>query len=312
MSAKSAQLIVIILFRRARWHLKAISLFILLSALPALAQIENNSSSIEEFNAQVEAREQTHYQKFQSVWFAFLENKTQQIPSDLTPAFVRKATENFLTMTGGLKAKFAQASRTNDFVFTLTKPDDDPYRKASFHRSHRSIFMDLETVESKEWLILFVHEVAHSLDSELLDALPIYNDEAYIKELSAYGKANGTLSNLPLQDRKRLDNWLLAGLNRGFLAEYRAWLLTLVIYEEGLRDGTFSPSPWLEQLKNSKSKNDNMRTHILRYLSPSWTDPTEEIFEHPFIQEALRNLRRKLNADPSLVKLGAIEKLLTP
>lgn len=289
---------------------KSVSFFILIFAFSAFAQVEQRDLSVEEFNRQAQQRKNVDYQNFQNQWFSYLRGETKQIPEQHSPAFVRQATEEFLLLSGGLKAQFAQASRENDFGFTFLQPDDDPYRKASFHRTHRSIYMNIERLTASEWLILFVHEVAHSLDSELVAALPIYNDEAYIKELDAYGKANGKWADMAVSEQQRLEKWLIAGLNRGFLAEYRAWLLTAVIYEEGLQQGVFAPSPWLEELKNSKPAKTSMQTHVLRYLSPSWVDPTEGIFSYSFIQEALHKLRQQLDANPSSVKLGAIEKLL--
>jgi hypothetical protein len=170
--------------------------------------------------------------------------------------------------------------------------------------------MNIEQMTANEWLIFFVHEVAHSLDSELLAALPIYNDETYIKELAAYGKSNGRLADLSKSEQQRLENWLIAGLNRGFLAEYRAWLLTEAIYEESRQQGILSSSAWLEELRNSKPANSSMRDYVLHYLSSSWVDPTEGIFSYPFIQQALLRIRQKLVADPSSVNLGAIGHLL--
>ncbi len=266
--------------------------------------------SIEQYNLKIEADLFRSYSKFKSEWMTFLNNKTDIIPDNLTPAWARKATEEYLYLSGGLKAKFALASQQNNFGFTLKKPIDEPMRKAGFHRTHRSIFIDIQQMNANEWLMTFVHEVAHSLDSELIGALDIYNNEKYIIFLHQLGQKNIKLSELDMRQRQYLDNWLMAGLNRGFLAEYRAWLLTYVIYNEGLKDSTFKNITWLDQLVATKPIAENINSHILKQLSKSWSNPTAGVFSYPFVQSALLELRKKIETNPGLVKMGYIKKLV--
>jgi hypothetical protein len=267
--------------------------------------------TIQEFNDRHDAENQRRYRQFETEWLKFLRRETSQIPTSVDPAWARKATEDYLQSTGPLKAKFAVASRNNHYGFTFQHPDDDDSsRKASFHRTQRSIFMDIDRLSANEWLIDFVHEVTHSLDSEIIDALDIYNDRELIQQLAEYGQKHVQLTDLSSAERARLDRWLLAGLNRGFLSEYRAWLLTYFIYEEGLRDGTFKPVAWLEDLQRTCPPRTSMQVHVFRSLSRSWVDPKTDLFSYPYIQQALAELRRKLWANPDLVELGNIGALL--
>ena len=285
-------------------RIKVISLIFLSST--CFSQIP----TIEEFNRQEAKVQQEEQNSFDIFWFGILKNKSEIPHKQFRPSRLRRSTENFLYNTGGLKAKFAEASRSNTYGFTLTRPDDENSRKAGFHRSRKSIFMDIGQMTSNEWLMIFVHEVSHSLDSELINSLDIYNNEVLVKYFSELGAKNTALTELSKNDRELLNTWLMAGLNRGFLAEYRAWLLTYLIYDEGLKDGTFAPIDWLENLKNSKPAGLDVRVYILRSLSPDWTDPVDGIFAHQFIKDALRQLRQRIFNNPLEVKMDDIEKLI--
>jgi hypothetical protein len=265
--------------------------------------------TIEEFNQRRAEEKARRYLLFQEDWFHYLKGEKTDLPTSLPPAWVRQATEELLISSGGLKAAFGRASRENTYGFTLTRPSDDPSREASFHRAYQSIFTDIHVSDRNHWFLNFIHEVAHSLDSELRDAIDIYRDPD-MHEWLKNENSDVRLEELSPTERARLDRWLLAGLNRGFLAEYRAWLLTYHVYEEGLQDGTFKPDPVWEALKASCPQGTEMRTHLLRTLSPEWVDPAIGPFKPYFIREALKALREKLDANPALVNLGAMAPLI--
>jgi len=286
-----------------RWQILS-AIFIFFSAAYSPAQ------TIEEYNAKIDAEKKAAYEDFSHQWQNFLTGQTQETPRPLSPALARKSTEEYLTATGGLKKVFAEASRKNTYGFTFKRPADDPLRTASFHRGYNSIFIDVQNIPSNDWLLRFVHEVSHSLDSELYNSIDIYNNEALFQTLNSWGQQGRSLNELSPELRKQLDTWLMAGLSRGFLGEYRAWLATMVLYEEGLKDGTFKEFEWLEEIKKSRPPEISMRVHLLRFLSPSWEDPKKEIFSHAFIQQALKELRQKLVDHPERIPLGNLGQLL--
>lgn len=276
-------------------------LFLIAFSSYGLAQ----SLSVADFNAQLAEEAHQVYTQFREQWILFLKEKST-LPKLVTPASARKATEEYLASTGGLKQKLAQASSQNQFGFTFKRPVDDPIRSASYHRAYNSIFIDIENVSPQAWLVRFVHEIAHSLDSEMYASLKVYNDEEFLKNLEVYGEKKVALKSLDAVTRKKLDQWLIAGLNRGLLGEYRAWLVTLLIYNEGLQDGTFSEMKWLEEIKKSQPVGVSLSVHLFRYLSPSWIDPTEGWFAYEYIQQALLELRQKLLDDPTQIKMGQL------
>lgn len=268
--------------------------------------------SITEFNQIQEQERQRDYQEFKTQWFKYLRGEISYKDQFKTtsPYLVRRATEDYLIVSGGLKSRFALASKNNTFGLTFKRPVDEHQRKASFHRITRSIFMDIDQMSANEWLVLFIHEVAHTLDSELIEAIAIYNNKDTFDRWTEFGNKNISLNQLDADTRTLLDQWLTAGLNRGFLSEYRAWLMTYLVYEEALKDGLIKPDPWLEDLKKNKPQGLDIQTYIFRHLSSSWIDPSDYIFKHTFIQQALKELRIKLYNDPHLIKLGQFEKII--
>lgn len=261
--------------------------------------------SIAEYVKIEKERENQKYQTFKEQWFDFL-NEKRSIPHYESEYHVRKATEEFLISKGGLREKLGRASQKNTYGFSFSRAAKDE-RQASFHRSHKSIFIDNENIEGSEWLILFVHEVAHSLDSEMFDSLSVFNDANTLKKIEKISKEQNKISD---EEAVLLEKWLSAGLDLGFLAEYRAWLLTYLIYEEAVEEGTIRSNDWLEEIRQKRPANIPLNTYIYRTLSPSWRDPSERLFSSPVVKEALTTLRKKLYNDPNKVKLGQIGELI--
>lgn len=261
--------------------------------------------SIAEYVKIEKERENQKYQTFKEQWFDFL-NEKRTIPHYESEYHVRKATEEFLIEKGGLRERLGRASQKNTYGFSFSRAADDE-RQASFHRAHKSIFIDTENIEGSEWLLLFVHEVAHSLDSEMFDSLSVFNDAKTLRQIE---KISQTKRELSIEESALLEKWLSAGLDLGFTAEYRAWLLTYLVYEEGIEDATINQSDWLEEIRQKRPANIPLNTYIYRTLSPSWRDPSERLFSSPVVKEALTTLRKEFYNDPNKVKLGQIGKLI--
>jgi hypothetical protein len=170
--------------------------------------------------------------------------------------------------------------------------------------------MNIGELDKNSWLITLVHELAHAKDDVMFDSLKNFNQPELTKKIVEWSNAGMNYRELALTDQDKIKSWLLAGLQRGFLAEYRAWLLTYFAYQEGILHGTFQPIPWLEKIKESKPSNLSIELHILQYLSPSWKDPKTEIFAHPLVQETLTQLRADLLNNPCQIDLGEIGKVI--
>jgi len=114
-------------------------------------------------------------------------------------------------------------------VLTPTFVDKNLEFKAGFHRGLGSLVFNIDRIPASEWFIVFIHELLHSLDSEL----------AIDSEKYANSKIPALLSQLEIQGRTpsspelaEIEAWFKAGLGRGLFTEYRTWVPTLLIYRE--------------------------------------------------------------------------------
>lgn len=170
-------------------------------------------------------------------------------------------------------------------------------KKAGFHRGNHSIYMDFSKIPPSDWLLIFTHEYAHSLDSTLSESMPVFSDPGIQRKILSILKINHSSSPLSEEATQTIDYWLMAGLNRGFLAEVRAWALSFEIYEEMKKNKADFKIDWLEDILKQKMNSENWIAFSIRYLSPRFKDPTgaseEEgvLFKSPLILERLSQLR---------------------
>ncbi len=272
---------------------------------------QNTGVSIDKFNQINETNEMQNYNIFRNKWIDFLNFTSFENPPKNNPTWGRKVIEGYLESTGGLKRNFAKAlEAVQIFSVSFERPSDEfsSSRSGGYHRGTKIAFDDPAIFNPQNVLKTYIHEGAHRLDSELNGSLKVYNDPIFIQNILEKINTNAQLNSQDLTD---LNSWLIAGLNRGFLGEYRAWLLTFMLYKEGRQDGTFKePIDWLEDLMIAQPKNLDDRVYIFRHLSPTWTDPSEGIFSHNLIQAQLAQLRARLYANPLQVQLGKIGEIL--
>lgn len=173
--------------------------------------------------------------------------------------------------------------------------------KAGFHRGEHSIFMDFSKIPANDWLLVFAHEYAHSLDSTLSSAVPVFEDPNLRKKITTLAARTDSPALLSAAELRDLDRWLIAGLDRGFLAEVRAWALSYEIYTEGLADGAWKPIAWMEEMLRDRIPGETSIHLAIRYLSPRFTDPEGDsragvLFTRPLVATRLKQIRLKIEA----------------
>lgn len=167
-----------------------------------------------------------------------------------------------------------------------------------FHRGRRSIFIDFTQIPPNEWMLIFIHESAHSLDDTLKQAVSVYADtqNVLVPSFAPYLQYSDAAF-LPISVKKNLDTWLMAGLNRGLLAEARAWSVTLNLYREGVKANLWQPISWLEEMGSDQRAGESTYMAVLHKLSPAFPDPNKDIFSTPLIQSELKRIRQQLLAE---------------
>jgi hypothetical protein len=177
-------------------------------------------------------------------------------------------------------------------------------------RGSGSIFMNFALIDPNEWLVILSHELLHSLDETLSSAIGRYSNSDEVSEFVSSSKSSSDPQALNSSERRDLDSWLTAGLDRGFLAEYRAWTVTFEIYQEGLAEGLWSNISWLDAILRKKPKEQSLSLFTLLYLDPAFPDPTDGIFSVKLIQSELSHVRQVIRTSAPPPSLGNIGELL--
>jgi hypothetical protein len=169
-------------------------------------------------------------------------------------------------------------------------------------RGSGSIFMSFDQIDPREWLAVFIHEFAHSLDRRIPDAIAEFHRPSEVAWLAReLGGVVVQPEDLSPAARSRLDRWLMAGLDRGFLAEYRAWSVTFKLYEDGLREGMWEAIPWMERVLARRRPKQSLKALVYDALDPSFSDPgySAGLFSLLVVKTELWRIRALLRGSPA-------------
>ena len=152
--------------------------------------------------------------------------------------------------------------------------------KGGFHRGNNSIFMNVTKTGSSEWLFILLHELFHALDEKLYSATAILSELETFKNIMRMTSEKTNFVELTSAEDELLTRWVLAGLDRGLHAEYRAWEFGFSVYEKGFSEGLWGKIPFVEQVLSFKDKNESMKSFVYRYLSERAMTPKEEVLKN--------------------------------
>lgn len=164
-------------------------------------------------------------------------------------------------------------------------------RPAGFDRNTRGVFFNLFQINSSDYSVYLIHEFAHAFDPELNSAIDLFNDSALTETIASFVRAKASYESLSNEQKHQVDRYVLAGLNRGLLAELRAWVTTSELYLELLRHQEQKPVDFLDPiLGSSRDLNRSQLTQIWwDYLLKNFTRPNEGLFASPLLQSAVES-----------------------
>lgn len=177
---------------------------------------------------------------------------------------------------------------------------------AGVQRAINSIYMDFSKIDPDDWLIVFVHEVLHAVDDQIFIGVQGYADTTLIQHFVQLSLQLQSYDQLSKEDSDSLKRWLMFGLDRGLLAEYRAWSATLLIYEVGLIEGLWNHRGWLDQIIVQQKQSESLPYFTYHYLDERSADPTDDLFSNPLIASSLKELRAQLRRSPLPPPLGVL------
>ena len=237
------------------------------------------------------------------------EDLMQRVSYSLRDSFFQGSVQD-LVKSKGHKARLADLISSGKFeMFRLVghlKPEqaDPGSGSGGFHRGRRSIFMDFTKIDPKDWLLIFSHEIIHSVDSVLKTAVDIFGSLAVSKKVNQMSRDFSDPQALSKDDRAALDTWLVAAYDRGFFAEVRAWAVTIALYQEGRKDGTFVSLPWMEDILKKKKQGESIQDFTTRFLDPNFYDPKDGQFAAPLVQKEIKVLREQIRNGQRKIVFG--------
>jgi hypothetical protein len=174
----------------------------------------------------------------------------------------------------------------------------DPQLVAGVARGTKLLFASVLEIPPEEWNMILVHEIAHIVD-DALDAAVKQWQSNDLKEKALAERENFLQSSpIRIDDFPNSRVWLSAGLNRGFLAEYRAWVITSVIYESLRAKSLQVDLNWMREISAAGMTISELKVRVFKYLDSRFFDSVENtesnILNKPPFANILQILRQEL------------------
>ena len=192
-----------------------------------------------------------------------------QIQTNFSSLFLRFSAERLTQSKSTRVQSYAQSileHLDSGLVFPmkldLHLASDYTTRPAGFDRSTRGVFFNLFQIHAQDYSIYLIHEFAHALDPRLGAAIDRFNDESLTSQIAEWVKQKRVYTSLSTEEKRQVDAYVLAGLDRGLFAEWRAWLTTSELYLELLKNNEQQPIAFLDLILGS---NRNLNSYLIYY-----------------------------------------------
>ncbi len=161
-----------------------------------------------------------------------------------------------------------------------------------------SIYVDVSKVSYQDWYVVLAHELFHNLDSKTNEAIKTFSDAKTVERAVALASSHSSVKELGREDLDFIKTWIFAGLNKGLLAEYRAWVFTDELYRAGKKENLWPLISWLEDAIGGDDLTQEQRNrNILKELLRRKIDPKKRgPFKWPLIREVHQLIISELNA----------------
>jgi hypothetical protein len=206
-----------------------------------------------------------------------------------------------------------RASESGNLIFRLAGDQFAPpptELKAGFHRGSGSIFMDVTRIHASEWLVILAHELLHDVDMMIPAAVRKYSDVQIAIRLIERAKSTSLPSDLSDDERRMFKDWIQAGMDRGLLAEARAWTITILVYQDGLNEGLWGRIAWLDAVMSERRPNEPWERFSLRFLAARSAQPRESVFAHALSRNLLDEVKSELLNGLRPLEFGSLAPFL--
>lgn len=240
-----------------------------------------------DFNLLKEILSESEQDQFFRVFNPVLYNKTLEalrtIDSPTLKPIVKKYLEN----------KDKVPFRLIDFEDS----DELQAKRGGFHKKTGIFVMNPSKVQRLDWLFVFIHELFHAEDERLRHSAYEYLSAQNAKKMAIL------LGELKLRDPRQgewqeIKDHVYLGLERGFLAEYRAWLLTYRVYIEGGFNYPGMGVSWMNDLLDFNQNARPLHVFIFDFLKSKTKTPTSDdnwLFKHKWYEKAYEEVMDELS-----------------
>jgi hypothetical protein len=173
---------------------------------------------------------------------------------------------------------------------------------AGYVRGLHMVVVRYNELDRASWLTIFIHELSHYLDQKLTDAVTeavaLQNAHPTITvELVQIAQKVEQKSEISPEEAALVDQWIGLALERGMMAEIRAWTRTYSLYLQLRAENLIGPVEWADTILAQKQASESMEAFCKRYFDALYAHPTDGMWSHPYLKERLEALRaQKLNA----------------
>lgn len=174
------------------------------------------------------------------------------------------------------------SSNESLFIFqAMFEEDINHNRKAEYHRLIGAMHYVIDRIEPTELTFHIIHELLHKYDEEVLyNSSKEFSDPEITKYLYELSQQSNDLSTFNLEDQELIKRYVLSGLKRGFLAEFKVWSATYRIYKEMKSYGEIETISWVKDILNQKPKSQSYLDFMFDYYQPRFKRPKRESLFH--------------------------------
>ncbi len=198
--------------------------------------------------------------------------------------------------------------KTLDRPLERSTSDQSPLETSSagFHRAQAAVFANIAMIPHSDWLLVFAHEMIHVIDEQIHANLSIVANPDLARTVAQIANSKASINELTQDERLTCERFLVSALNRGFLAELRAWWLVRQIYHEL----HLPPIFWLEHLYAEGTPNKSTEARFVQALSERFPTSLTGLFGLPIIQALDANHRSNWIKYPRRVPWGSLKPLV--
>jgi hypothetical protein len=117
------------------------------------------------------------------------------------------------------------------------------------------------------------------------------SNPAVTQELVRIGQKSSQGEALTSDEAALVDQWLSLGLERGMMAEIRAWSQTYLLYEQLRKESLIAPIDWADQILAQQQRNESIPEFCRRYFNALYAHPANGMFVYPYLKDRMEALR---------------------